>query len=327
MNQAIEIQTGQGIAYSDNAAAVYLASLSDGSKRTMREALGTIAGIFGGLPAEAFPWGELRIKHTQAIRAALIDKGFKHTTINKMLCALRGTLKAAWRLGQMTAEEYQQAVSIERVKGVTLPAGRNVAKGELAALMAVCEADRTPAGARDAAMIAVMYSTGMRRAEVTALSLPDYERDKGSLKVRGKGNKERLVWLVGGAREALNDWLAIRGSQEGALFLPIRRGGDIVYRYLSHDAVYVMLRKRAYEAGIKALSPHDLRRTFVGDLLDAGADIATVQSMAGHESVNTTARYDRRPDATKRKAAELLHVPYSGRFQSSFLDRVKEGEA
>jgi site-specific recombinase XerD len=75
-----------------------------------------------------------------------------------------------------------------------------------------------------------------------------------------------------------------------------------------------MLQKRAHEARVKSFSPHDLRRTFVSDLLDAGADIATVAKMAGHASVNTTARYDRRPEDAKRKASGLLHVPYRGRM-------------
>jgi len=78
--------------------------------------------------------------------------------------------------------------------------------------------------------------------------------------------------------------------------------------------VYAILAKRATAAGVGDLSPHDLRRTYVGDLLDRGADIATVQKLAGHADVSTTARYDRRAAPPRRAAADLLHVPYARRW-------------
>ena len=79
---------------------------------------------------------------------------------------------------------------------------------------------------------------------------------------------------------------------------------------MTSQAIYNMLFKRAEEAGIKNFSPHDMRRTFISHLLDAGADIALVSKMAGHANIQTTARYDRRPEEAKRKAVESLHVPY-----------------
>jgi len=94
--------------------------------------------------------------------------------------------------------------------------------------------------------------------------------------------------------------------------VPNKKAGQTIFRggALTSQAIYNMLRKRAEEAGVKSFSPHDLRRSFISHLLDKGADIATISKMAGHANVQTTARYDRRPEEAKRKAAELLHVPY-----------------
>jgi len=317
MNDLTITTTGKIITHdlARNPAAVYVAGLTSVlSRRTMRHALDTIARMVGGDAADALtcPWRKLRYKDTKAIRAQLAER-YAPATANKMLAALRGTLKEAWRLKLMTAAAYHAAVDVKTVKGATLPAGRSITPGELSALMDNCANDPTPAGARDGAMIALLYTCGLRRAEIAALDPVDYDSNTGELRIRGKGNKERLAHCINGAAAAMADWLAVRGDRPGALFLPIRKGGHLADKGLSTTAVFMILRRRAAAACVSALSPHDLRRTFVGDLLDAGADIVTVQHLAGHANVTTTARYDRRPEAAKRRATELLHIPYRRR--------------
>lgn len=325
-----------------NAAAVYIASLpAETGKRTQAQALRVIASTLG-TDINSLNWGALRSQHTAAIRAK-IARVYKPATANKILSALRRTLKQAWLLGQMTAEEYSRAIELEPVTGETLPAGRELSQGEILALMNACQDDHTPAGTRDAAIIGLMYAAGLRRDEVVRLGVSDLDAETGMLIIQGKRNKQRTAYITNGAADALHDWIATRGSQAGALFVEVNKGGKVlieresmvvkpfkkiggvdvpnkkagqtIYRggALSSQAVYNMLYKRAEQAGVKNFSPHDLRRTFISHLLDNGADIATVSKMAGHANIQTTARYDRRPEEAKRKAAELLHVPYKPR--------------
>jgi len=293
-------------------ALVYLARLAPGSRRTMGEALTIIAMRVSGNQRDlwSLAWHELRYQHTAALRS-LLSESYAPATVNKMLAALRGTLKECWRLGLMDAEEYHRAADLPSVRGSVLPRGRALSAGELRTLLAVCGADRTLGGARDGALIATLYGAGLRRSEAVALAVKDYNAETGALTVRsGKGRKDRIAYAPSGCRAAIEAWLPLRGQEEGALFLPVSKSGKTAERALSDQAVLYIIRKRARKAGLASFSPHDLRRTFIGDLLDAGADISTVQQMAGHANVQTTARYDRRGEGVKKKAAELLHVPY-----------------
>ncbi len=297
---------------------VYLARLAPGSRPTLEGALAAVARAIGGEGATiaSFPWGELRYQHTAALRASLWDR-YAPATANKILAAVRGVLREAWRLRQIPADEYQRAIDVGAVRGSRPLRGRHLAAHEIRALFQQCAADPTAAGARDAALLGVLYGAGLRRAEVAALTVPDYSLSDGALTVRGKGNKVRVAYLPGegGAAQALSAWLSVRGTtadRDGRvpLFTRIYKGGTVTPYRVTPQAVLDVLRRRAERAGLQPFSPHDVRRTFIGDLLDARVDLATVQQMAGHAQVTTTARYDRRGERAKRAAADVLAVPY-----------------
>jgi integrase/recombinase XerD len=316
---------------SQNPAAVFLTTFaSKHSRRTMQTALNTIADLLQP-PTSDVPqnqldplrcltirWQDLRYQHTVAIRSLLMER-YSPATANKLRSALRGVLKQSWRLGLMSAEDYQRAADVDGIHNQTLPAGRDLDSGEIRALVKVCMTDGTSAGARDAAIIGVLATGGLRRSEVVKLDFGDFDTSTGKLTIRGgKGGKDRTVYVTDGTQAAVEDWLVERGSDPGALFNPVLKSGRIAYRRMSDQAVYNLLVKRAQEAGVKGFSPHDFRRTFVGDMLDAGVDIVTVANLAGHVSITTTARYDRRPEGVKRAAAAKLHYPYQRRSKKLY---------
>ena len=298
-----------------NPAAVYLAAKPSAvGRRGLERALNRAAEILtGGITTDALAvsWAEVRYQHVAALRAELIDQDAKPGTVNHLLSALRGVIKEAFNLELVDADTMMRIANIKSVSASNLPAGRHVDVGDMRRLFETCAAD-TPVGTRDAALLALLYGCGLRRSEVVALQTTDYDAGTGAVTVRqGKGRKERIVYLPTGGRAAVDAWLTRRGFWPGALLAPVTKGGTIQHRGMSAQAVMHRLRYLADKAGISRFSPHDLRRSFVGELLDAGADISSVQQLAGHSSVATTQRYDRRGEQTKRRAAELLHVPYA----------------
>ncbi|NNJ12367.1 tyrosine-type recombinase/integrase [Chloroflexales bacterium ZM16-3] len=294
-------------------AAVYLASLpSPHSRRTMRACLDSMAHLLTG-QADAdpllLPWERLTYAHTAALRARLID-ALAPATVNKHLSALRGTLIACRRLGLMGADAAAAAGDLKPVKGAGMPRGRMLAPGEQAALMRAC-ADGTPMGARDAALFAILLGCGLRRAEAVALNVGDVAEGSALVQL-GKGRKARRVPMPAGTRHAVAAWLAARGevAADAPLFTsydrrPSQRGGRI-----TDQAVLHILLRRAGMVGVANLSPHDFRRTYISQLLDADIDIATAKQLVGHASVETTARYDRRGEQARQRAAEKIHVPF-----------------
>lgn len=171
-----------------------------------------------------------------------------------------------------------------------------------------------PLGARDRAILEVLYSAGLRVSELTGLDIPDIDLAEGLATVRGKGRKERLALLGPPAIETLNDWLAVRDSVVSP------RGGDALFlnklgTRLSNRSVGRLLEKYLKQAALDPrTSPHTLRHSFATHLLDAGADIRSVQELLGHKNLATTQIYT-------HVSAERLRDCYNKAHPRANLDK------
>jgi site-specific recombinase XerD len=274
-------------------------------------------GLSGKNAWRSIPWAKLTAPVVRALMGKLAGSP---ATRNKALAALKGVARSAWELRLLDNDELLRIQSIKGDSGSREPAGRYVPTGEVSALLQACANDRSPAGARDAAMVALAAATGARRAEIASIRLENVshvpEEGRFTIRIIGKRNKERTLHVTGNAARALTDWLQARSLTPGALFCAVRKGGTVLpQRQISPTALDKILRKRCDDASVTDLDWHDLRRSTVSNLLDAGADISTVAGIVGHSNVNTTRRYDRRPERARIKASELISVPYFRRAQ------------
>lgn len=310
--------------------AAYIRTLAtDSGRRTMQNAITIAADLLspqylpaslgkgkGGNGAVRFsmacclPFQDLRTERLCEFRAQLVRNGFATATSNKVIACLKGVLKQCWRQGLIDGEQLARAAdSLKSIRGTTVSKGRHLRSFEVSKVFSAIAKSRNPAAARDAAMMSLLC-IGLRREEVASVQMTDYESESGRLVVHGKGNKERSVFLTNGAKSAVDDWIAVRGVQSSSsLLLQVNKGGIILGKGITGQAVYSALLSRASSANVKC-SPHDLRRTFAGNCLDAGVDIVTLQNLMGHSSPTTTSRYDRRPDETRRIAMASVTVPY-----------------
>jgi integrase/recombinase XerD len=157
----------------------------------------------------------------------------------------------------------------------------------------------TPRSLRDRALLELLYATGARISEATGLDVDDLDMDgpvvRGTVRLSGKGSKQRVVPVGSYARQALDHYLvrarpalaaaARRASASPAVFLNARGGR------LTRQGAWAVLRAAAERAGIVDVSPHTLRHSFATHLLDGGADVRVVQELLGHASVTTTQVY------------------------------------
>lgn len=235
---------------------------------------------------------------------ALMKQGLGRATIRLRFAALRSFYKylvLRRGLGRSPVAEVQLP---KPERG--LPVVLSVA--QIDALLAAPLRTPAPAKApawlpvRDAAILELFYSCGLRISELLALDVRDLDLIGGTLRVMGKGAKERVVPVGGPALEAIQRYRREAAVTSGPLFLSKLR------RRVTQQAVDALLRRHLRHSGIPFdVSPHKLRHSFATHLLDAGADLRSVQALLGHASLSTTQIYTHVTRERLRKAYDEAH--------------------
>jgi len=294
---------------------VFLANKRPGTRETYEYCLNKVARKLGMLDAYAFTWQALRYEQTTFINAWL-SRNYGCLYTYKNMASIRGVLKTCRTMGLMSADDYWNALEGCKVRINEVPkpsAGRMLSPEEIQKVLKTCQRGPRNRAVRDAAIFMVMVGCGLRVGEVGKLKLEEFDLTTGKLLVHGKGRKIRTVYLVNDTRTAVDQWLKVRGDAPGALFQTIVKSDQIHPNAVKTHAVWQLLKDRKAAANVKDFTPHDLRRTFISNMLGAGVDVSTVAAIAGHKSPNVTMAYDRRGEERKAIAAGAISISFQPR--------------
>jgi integrase/recombinase XerC len=244
---------------------------------------------------------QLSTRVVRAYLAWLHEQGYAKSTVARRLAAVRSWCRFLCRQGALKVNPADGLRGPRQDR----PLPHFVQRDDMLRLLETPPAGE-PLGVRDRAILETLYSAGLRVSELTGLNVEDVDLDGGCATVRGKGRRERLALLGPHAVAALRLWLgqravivARRRREQPALFL--NRSGT----RLSSRSVGRLLEKYLAMAGLDPrTSPHTLRHSFATHLLDAGADIRSVQELLGHRSLSTTQIYTH---VTTQRLRESYH--------------------
>jgi len=239
--------------------------------------------------------------------AMLRDGGYSKSTVARKLATLRSFYKFLVRTEAIEASP----VSVIRTPKQDKRLPKCLDIEQVNALLAAPDGS-TFLGARDRAILETIYSSGLRVGELVSLNVEDLDEFSEALRIRGKGRKERICPLGAKALEAIAEYLRIRRARLG----PVKRGPLFVNkagRRLSARSVRRKLDKYLLSAGIDVhVSPHALRHSFATHMLNAGADLRSVQEMLGHASLSTTQIYTHLTTRRLKEVYDRAHPMAAG---------------
>lgn len=285
----------------------HLANVRRLSPHTVRAYQTDLKSYLDWCAREGAPAIDITHRRLRGYIAYLSSSGYADKTINRRLSSLRTFFKWLVREGEVRLDVASTLPGRKMSK--TLPL--TISDSDVSALIDACEKG-TAEGARDRAMIELLYASGARISEMAGLGPADLDLAQGQVRLFGKGSKERIVPIYAGAIEAVSTYmdgprleLASRCRKPRppqALFVSAR-GND-----MSADALRVRFERLVTLAGIgPGVTPHAVRHTFATELLSGGADLKTVQELLGHESLATTQIYTHLSIERLKAAARLAH--------------------
>ncbi len=233
------------------------------------------------------------------------DVNLKKTTQNYHLIALRSFLKYLHKIDVKTLSPEKIELAKHETRKVEFLEPEDLKEMFLAV-------DKTPGiiGLRDSAILEMLFSTGLRVSELSKLLIDDLNLKRDEFTVKGKGSKHRVVFMSETAKDAVRDYVEARQDLSPHLFVSHDRAkaGRGEPGALTPRSIQRTIEKYARSAGIaKRITPHTIRHTFATDLLRSGADIRSVQSMLGHESITTTQVYTHVTDKRLKEVHQKHH--------------------
>lgn len=254
------------------------------SKHTVSSYRLQLEAVALALPPAITEWSELTERQLQAQLAQVRDT-LKPRSISLRIAALRGLYRY---LQQQHLCEHNPADYLKAPKASKL-LPKNLDVDQMTRLLDM-ESDDDTLRARDAAMLELFYSSGLRLDELVSANVQDIQWHDALIRVRGKGNKERILPIGRMARQALSHWLTLRpalvADDGDALFLSIQK------RRISHRQVRQRVGLWAQKQGLdQHVHPHMLRHSFASHVLESSGDLRAVQELLGHANLSTTQVY------------------------------------
>ena len=249
-------------------------------------------------------WKDLRADHFRRYLFEQMKAGLAKPTVRLHFAALRTFYRFLTERHGLKDNPLKQVQLPKLDRGLPVVLSRRQIDALLAAPLAMEKSDRAPKWMpqRDAAILELFYSSGLRLAELASLTVRDMDIFNETVRVMGKGRKERIVPVGALALEALQKYRQAARVDVGPLFINKSR------KRISTRSVWLSLKRYLDFAGIpQTVSPHKLRHSFATHMLDAGADLRSVQSLLGHASLSTTQIYTHVTTERLKKAYDDAH--------------------